>query len=88
MKIILLSLLSFGAFAASDITYERAQVWTGNNGFSSAPTPYCPCDRDMNRKDCQESFRSDLDLGDVCYDEYIPEGSAGWAHAVVYRRAL
>lgn len=75
-------------FAAVDhqAEYESTQEkWTGNNNFSSAPTPYCGCDEDADEKDCDESFAGE-DVGKVCYDEYIPSGSKGWAHAIVFER--
>lgn len=85
MKIaILLSLLSFSALGSS--TYIRSGIWTGNDNFSSAPSPYCPCDQDSDKKDCPEEFVVEQDdTPKVCYDEFIESDSRGWAYGVIYK---
>lgn len=77
------------AFASGDIaspTFQEIGIWTGQDGFSSSPTPHCVCDRDINASDCPSVFSSDEVEGSVCYDEFIPAGSGGWVHARVFRR--
>lgn len=85
MKTILtIALAASTSLCAANSTYRDAGTWTGNNAFSSAPTPYCPCDRNPNVPDCPETFDTEDFIGEACYDEYIPESSGGWAHAKVY----
>lgn len=75
------------ATAQAAFTYKLTEVWTGDEKWSSTPLPHCGCDRDINAIDClAEEFQSAVDLGDVCYDEYIPSGSGGWVHGLVFKR--
>lgn len=67
-------------------TYELVDTWTGDDNFSSAPMPACECDKDFNSLDCPYTFESEKMESDVCYDEYIPEGSEGWVHAHVFKK--
>jgi hypothetical protein len=80
--------LSTLAVANSQTTsvYTYAGIWTGNNNYSSAPSPICACDADPNSQDCPLQDIEMLDTGDVCYDEFIPDGSNGWVHAGVFQK--
>ncbi len=92
--------LSCNLVHAKSVIYRFKEVWTGGTVLSSAaPNPECPCDRNLinryNIKECPEgSFTVDdsafmeitgfVQAPPLCYDEYIPEGSNGWVHALVY----
>ncbi|MBN8537776.1 MAG: hypothetical protein J0M15_12045 [Deltaproteobacteria bacterium] len=85
---------------AKPVTYLFKEVWTGGTTLNStAPNPECPCNRNLinryNIKECApEGFTVDDSVfmeitgfavaPQLCYDEYIPDGSNGWAHALVY----
>jgi hypothetical protein len=76
-------LTSSYAFAADTGFYVNEGIWTGNNSYSSAPSPACSCDKNTDKADCSASFSGD-DQGNVCYDEFIPDGSEGWVHANIF----
>lgn len=86
---------------AEAATYKFDGIWTGENRQSGALSPSCPCpdptNNGLNIPNCDEAGFSataadfnlnpeSTDLPEVCYDEYIPQGSGGWAHALMFRR--
>jgi len=85
MKNLVLVLVVFFVSNAYSATYRQVEVWTGDNYSSSAPSPYCECDQNENIQDCPVEFVSFSQKSEVCYDEYIPKGSRGWVHAIVYK---
>lgn len=64
--------------------FVKTDVWTWGNNSSSAPSPSCPCDTDPNTVDCPASFLSAASTS-VCHDEFIPQGSQGWVHAIFFK---
>lgn len=76
------AVLSLQVFA---LTFQFSHLWTGDDNQSSSPTPHCVCDIDMNRSDCLGSFEASDEGYEICYDEFIPVGSRGWANARVFR---
>lgn len=87
-----LALLVGTSAAAGQAEYWFVGTWTGDNGFSGAPSPFCAFDLDPNTANGGEimfvKFENGTQPPNFCYDEYIPAGSRGWAHANVYRRSL
>ena len=77
--------LFVASLAQANSTYELDSLWTGDNRFSSAPAPVCPCDIDVNQADCPEQFSAENFSEEICYDEFLPAGSHGWAHGKKYR---
>ena len=91
-SIVVLALFIGAPALAVQTKYRFDGIWTGANGFSSAPSPSCSFDRDPNRVDGGQIISVRIPDGvqppDLCYDEFIPAVSAGWVHAYVYRRIL
>jgi hypothetical protein len=83
MKLLISLLLVTTTINCFCATYQISHIWTGDNQYSGAPSPACSCDKDIDAADCTDSFDS-IDLGSICYDEYIPEDSEGWGHAYVF----
>jgi len=72
---------------AQPANYVFDGIWTGNNNFSSAPLPTCHFDIDPNTAESPAGIDGDNQLPEICYDEFIPEGSRGWVHAMIYRKS-
>lgn len=78
-------LLGCSPVCAQKGSYIFVEVWTGENSHSSAPLPSCTFDLDPNRREIPEDSTDEQSPNNICYDEFIPEGSQGWVHAVVYK---
>lgn len=89
-KFIILAMASVFSFAVNaqseSYTYRLDGFWDGEQlRQSTAPGPYCECDKDQNAIDCTaEQFETSVDVGEICYDEYIVPGAGTYAN--VFKR--
>jgi hypothetical protein len=77
--------LTVKTLTAHTRTFRASRIWGLEQNNSGAPSPSCPCDQNSNVRDCPASFETNEDFGDICYDEYIPEGSDGYVYAQVFQ---
>lgn len=91
MKLIIPALSALLAISAASVetnaqadtyTYKLTGFWDGEIlRQSTAPGPYCECDKDQNAIDCTaEEFQSQSNVGEICYDEYIVPGAGTYAN--------
>jgi hypothetical protein len=80
----LMSLIAIPVFFTDAIAQEKLSTnyqlvgfWDGEQlRQSTAPGPYCECDRDQNVMDCPtDEFESKSYVGEICYDEFISGNS-------------
>lgn len=100
-NVFLMCFITLSMSMAEAANYKFDGIWTGENPQSGAPVPSCPCAdpsyKGFNIIECKSPnfdwTAADFNLNPdstefpkVCYDEYIPQGSGGWAHALMFRR--
>lgn len=82
-----LSVVCVASEGSVKTSYSYIGIWTGDNTYSSAPHPTCQCDINPNEQDCPLQSTVMNDVGEFCYDEFIPYGSTGYVHAGVFQRS-